>query len=140
MAEKVILVDDIDGTEDSDVAKRDFDILGRRFTIDLSDANDKRLRDALDTIETFVAKAREVKAAGRGRKAASPARIKGYTNSDVREWARENDVEVSAKGVIADEVYAAFIEAHPDAAPDGRPATGAAPADASGDGTGGDAS
>ncbi|MFC5754674.1 histone-like nucleoid-structuring protein Lsr2 [Actinomadura rugatobispora] len=139
MAEKVILVDDIDGTEDSDVAKRDFDVLGRKFTIDLSDANDKRLRDALDTIEAFVDKAREVKAAGRGRKAASPAKIKGYTNSDVREWARENDVEVSAKGVIADEVYAAFIEAHPDAAPDGRPGSGEASADASGEGPGDDA-
>ncbi|GAA2447981.1 Lsr2 family protein [Actinomadura vinacea] len=135
MAEKVILVDDIDGTEDSDVAKRDFDVLGRKFTIDLSDANDKRLRDAIDTIEAFVAKSREVKAAGRGRKAASPAKVKGYTNSDVREWARANDVEVSAKGVIADEVYAAFIEAHPDAAPDGTPASGSDPKDEPGDDT-----
>jgi hypothetical protein len=117
MAEKVILVDDIDGTEDSDVAKRDFDVLGRTFTIDLSGANDKRLRDALTTVEEFVEKAREVKAAGRGRKTAGAAKIKGYTNSDVRAWARENDVEVSARGVIADEVYAAFIQAHPDAAP-----------------------
>jgi hypothetical protein len=118
MAEKVILVDDIDGTEDSDVAKRDFDVLGRRFTIDLGEANDKRLRDALATVERFVEQAREVKAAGRGRKAAGAAKIKGYTNSDVRTWARENDLEVSGRGVIADEVYAAFIEAHPDAAPE----------------------
>ncbi|GAA3975299.1 Lsr2 family protein [Actinomadura viridis] len=118
MAEKVILVDDMDGTEESDVAKRDFDVLGRKFTIDLSDANDKRLRDAIETIDAFVEKAREVKAAGRGRKAASPAKVKGYTNSDVREWAQNNGVEVSEKGSIADEVYAAFIEAHPDAKPD----------------------
>ncbi|MFB4318425.1 histone-like nucleoid-structuring protein Lsr2 [Actinomadura sp. 21ATH] len=124
MAEKVILVDDMDGTEESDVAKRDFDVLGRKFTIDLSDANDKRLRDAIDTIEQFVEKAREVKAAGRGRKAAAPAKVKGYTNTDVREWARANDVEVSAKGVIADEVYAAFIAAHPDADPNAKPETG----------------
>ncbi|WP_395107219.1 Lsr2 family protein [Actinomadura sp. SCN-SB] len=123
MAEKVILVDDIDGTEDSDVAKRDFEVLGRTFTIDLSEANDKRLRDALATVEQFVDRAREVKAAGRGRKAASAAKVKGYTNSDVRAWARENDVEVSARGVIADEVYAAFIQAHPDAAPDTAPDT-----------------
>ncbi|WP_019633874.1 histone-like nucleoid-structuring protein Lsr2 [Actinomadura atramentaria] len=118
MAEKVIRVDDIDGSEGSDVAKRDFGLLGRTFTIDLGDENDKRLREALETLEAFLAKAIEVKAAGKGRKSAAAAKIKGYTNGDVREWAKSADVEVSERGKISDEVYAAFIEAHPDAKPD----------------------
>jgi hypothetical protein len=118
MAEKVIRVDDIDGSEGSDVAKRDFGVLDRTFTIDLGDENDKRLREALETLEVFLAKAVEVKAAGKGRKSAPPARVKGYTNGDVREWAKSTGVEVSERGKISDEVYAAFIEAHPDARPD----------------------
>ncbi|MQY08695.1 histone-like nucleoid-structuring protein Lsr2 [Actinomadura macrotermitis] len=117
MAEKVIRVDDIDGSEGGDVSKRDFEVLGRVFTIDLSDDNHKRLIEALEVLATFVDKAVEVKPAGKGRKAASPAKVKGYSNNDVREWANSNGVEVSERGKIADEVYAAFIEAHPDAKP-----------------------
>ncbi|MBW8483417.1 histone-like nucleoid-structuring protein Lsr2 [Actinomadura parmotrematis] len=117
MAEKVIRVDDIDGSEGGDVTKRDFEVLDRTFTIDLSDDNHRRLTEALELVGGFVAKAVEVKAAGRGRKSAAPAKVKGYTNNDVREWANGNGVEVSERGKIADEVYAAFIEAHPDAKP-----------------------
>ncbi len=48
MAEKVIRVDDIDGSEGDDVVKRDFEVLDRTFTIDLSDDNYKRLNEMLD--------------------------------------------------------------------------------------------
>ncbi|MFD0688562.1 histone-like nucleoid-structuring protein Lsr2 [Actinomadura fibrosa] len=118
MAEKVIRVDDIDGSEGDDVAKRDFEVLGRTFTIDLSDDNYKRLNEMLDALAPYIDNAAEVKPAGKGRKSARPARIKGYTNGDVREWALREGVEVSERGKISDEVYAAFIEAHPDAKPD----------------------
>lgn len=117
MAEKVIRVDDIDGSEGVDVAKRDFEVLGRTFTIDLSDDNYKRLNEMLDALAPFIENAAEVKPAGKGRKSRA-AKIKGYTNGDVREWALRQDIEVSERGKISDEVYAAFIEAHPDAKPD----------------------
>jgi hypothetical protein len=117
MAEKVIRVDDIDGSEGDDVVKRDFEVLGRTFTIDLSDDNYKRLNEMLDALAPFIENAAEVKPAGKGRKSRT-AKIKGYTNGDVREWALRQDIEVSERGKISDEVYAAFIEAHPDAKPD----------------------
>ncbi|MBE1535424.1 histone-like nucleoid-structuring protein Lsr2 [Actinomadura algeriensis] len=117
MAEKVIRVDDMDGSEGSDVDKRDFEVLGRTFTIDLSDDNYKRLNELLDGLAPFIENAAEVKAAGKGRKSRT-AKIKGYTNADVRSWALREGVEVSERGKISDEVYAAFIEAHPDAKPD----------------------
>ncbi|GAA2580862.1 Lsr2 family protein [Actinomadura fulvescens] len=118
MAEKVIRVDDIDGSEGGDVAKRDFEILGRMFTIDLSDDNHKRLTEALETVALYIDKSVEVKRAGKGRKAPSPAKVKGYTNAEVREWAGRKGVEVPERGKISDEVYAAFINDHPDARPD----------------------
>ncbi|MGH3388155.1 MAG: histone-like nucleoid-structuring protein Lsr2 [Actinomadura sp.] len=120
MAQKVITVDDIDGYDGEDVAKRDFEVGGTRYTIDLGDANFKKLQDALDALEPFLAEAVEVRQAGRARRSAtdSTPRLQGYTNGDVREWARDEGIEVSTRGKIADEVYERFVDAHPDARPD----------------------
>jgi hypothetical protein len=118
VAEKIIKVDDLDGAETPDVAKRDFEVLDRLFTIDLSDDNDKRLREALETVTLYLAHSNEVIQPGKGKRAESPAKIKGYTNTDVRAWAKKEGIEVSVRGKIADEVYSAFIETHPDANPD----------------------
>jgi len=119
MATKVIMVDDIDGYTGEDVAKRDFDLGGATYTIDLGDANHKRLHEVLEALAPFLDKAAAVKQAGRARKPAADTapRLQGYTNSDVRSWAQEQGIAVSARGKIADEVYEAFITAHPDAKP-----------------------
>ncbi len=124
MATKVIMVDDMDGYVGDDVAKRDFELGGTTYTIDLGDANFKLLGECLDALQPFVDKATEVKQAGRARKAAtdSTPRLRGYSNTDVRRWATEQGVEVSVRGKIADEVYEAFVAAHPDANPDAQPA------------------
>ncbi|GLZ16279.1 hypothetical protein Acsp04_65140 [Actinomadura sp. NBRC 104425] len=121
MATKVVMVDDIDGYDGEDVAKRDFEVAGAKFTIDLGDANHRRLQEALDALTPFLEKAAVVKAAGRSRKSTADTspKLRGYTNTDVREWAKEQGIEVSVRGKIADEVYEQFIAAHPDAAPDG---------------------
>lgn len=121
MATKVIMVDDVDGYEGEDVAKRDFEVGGTLYTLDLGDANFKRLQEALELLAPFMEKATVVKQAGRSKK--SPAdttapRLRGYSNSDVREWATREGIEVSARGKIADEVYDKFVAAHPDARPD----------------------
>ncbi|REE99376.1 histone-like nucleoid-structuring protein Lsr2 [Thermomonospora umbrina] len=119
MATKVIMVDDIDGYDGEDVAKRDFEVAGTTFTMDLGDANHKQLQEILRQLAPYLEKASIVKPAGRSRKSAGDAspRLKGYTNSDVREWAKAEGVEVSLRGKIADDVYDRFIEAHPDAKP-----------------------
>lgn len=120
MATKVITVDDIDGYDGQDVARRDFELGGKKFTIDLGDGNYKRLQDLLDAIAPFIEKATEVKQAGRGRRSAQDTgpRLRGYTNSDVRQWAEGEGIEVSARGKISDDVYDRFLAAHPDARPE----------------------
>lgn len=117
MATRVITLDDIDGYEGEDVARRDFEIGGAKFAIDLGDANFKKLQDLLDALAPFVEKATEVKRAGRARKGAAESgpRLQGYTNADVREWAGQEGLDVSTRGKISDEVYEQFIAAHPDA-------------------------
>jgi hypothetical protein len=117
VAQKVILVDDLDHSEGEDVARREFPLLNRTFAIDLSEANQQRLSEALAFIEEVLEHSREVKQASRSKKAAdlSP-RLRGYTLTDVREWAREQGLEVPPRGKVADEVVEQFIAAHPDAA------------------------
>ncbi|SEG23840.1 Lsr2 protein [Thermomonospora echinospora] len=126
MATKVVMVDDIDGYDGEDVAKRDFEVAGTQFTIDLGDANHKRLTETLEILAPYLEKAVVVKAAGRSRKSNADVtpRLRGYTNTDVREWAKREGVEVSVRGKIADEVYEQFIAAHPDARPGTDPQSG----------------
>ncbi|MFC0865383.1 Lsr2 family protein [Sphaerimonospora cavernae] len=117
MAQKVILVDDLDLSEGDDVARREFPLLNRTFAIDLSDANHQRLNDALAFLDRVMENSREVKQASRSKKAADTSpRLRGYTLTDVREWAREQGVEVPARGKVSDEVVERFIAAHPEAA------------------------
>jgi len=114
------MVDDFDGHDGEDVAKRDFEIAETTYTMDLGDENFKKLQEAIEAIAPYLEKAVRVKQAGRARKAATDTapRLRGYSNSDVREWAREEGIEVSSRGKIGDEVYEKFIAAHPDANPD----------------------
>ena len=123
MATKVVMVDDFDGHDGEDVAKRDFEVSGVTYTIDLGDENFKRLEELLDTLAPYIEKATKVKQAGRARKSTADTapRLRGYSNSDVREWAAAEGIEVSERGKIADEVYEKFIAAHPDAHPDAKP-------------------
>ncbi|MEV5750624.1 Lsr2 family protein [Actinoallomurus sp. NPDC052308] len=126
MATKVVMVDDLDGHDGEDVAKRDFEVSGVTYTIDLGDENFKRLEELLGELAPYIEKAAKVRQAGRARKSAADTapRLRGYSNSDVREWAVAEGVEVSERGKIADEVYEKFIEAHPDARPDAGSETG----------------
>ncbi|MEU7913605.1 histone-like nucleoid-structuring protein Lsr2 [Microbispora bryophytorum] len=125
MAQKVILVDDLDHSEGDDVARREFPLLNRTFSIDLSDANQQRLSEALAFIDEVLENAREVKQASRAKKAADASpRLRGYTQTDVREWAREQGLDVPARGKMSDEVVEQFIAAHPDASPDAGPDAG----------------
>lgn len=120
MAQKVILVDDLDHSEGDDVARREFPLLNRTFAIDLSEANQRRLTEALAFIEKVLEHSREVKQPSRSRRAADTSpRLRGYTLTDVRTWAREQGLQVPARGKVPDEIIDRFIAAHPDAAADG---------------------
>jgi|GEM_PF-944403 hypothetical protein len=125
VAQKVILVDDLDSSEGDDVARREFSLLNRTFAIDLSEANQRRLTEALQFIEEVLERSREVKKPSRRKTADTSPRLRGYTLTDVRAWAREQGIEVPERGKLPDEVIEKFIAAHPDAAADG-PAADAA--------------
>jgi Lsr2 len=113
------MVDDFDGHDGEDVAKRDFEIAETTYTIDLGDENFKKLQEAIEVLTPYLEKAKRVKQAGRARRPADTVpRLRGYSNSDVREWARQEGIEVSTRGKIGDEVYEKFMAAHPDADPD----------------------
>jgi hypothetical protein len=103
-------------SEGTDVARREFPLLERTFAIDLSDDNHRRLSEALTFIEGVVGRSREVRRATRVRKADQEPRLRGYTNTDVREWARTEGMEIPARGKLTEEIIGKFIEAHPDAA------------------------
>ncbi|MGC5628244.1 histone-like nucleoid-structuring protein Lsr2 [Georgenia sp. Z1344] len=101
------LIDDIDGTPaDSTVT---FALDGERFEIDLSDANAAKLRESF---APWVAGARPVRGGGARRsggaaRSGAPRRSRSQSASEaqaIREWARENDIEVSDRGRIKAEI------------------------------------
>jgi hypothetical protein len=114
------MVDDFDGHDGEDVVKRDFEVAEVTYTMDLGDENFKKLQEVLEALKPYLEKATKVKQAGRARRAAPDTahRLRGYSNSDVREWAGREGIEVSSRGKISDEVYEKFIAAHPDANPE----------------------
>ncbi|MGO1562951.1 MAG: histone-like nucleoid-structuring protein Lsr2 [Actinomycetaceae bacterium] len=98
------LIDDIDGSPaDSTVT---FALDGERFEIDLSDANAAKLRESF---APWVAGARPVRGQRRtgGSRPAAGRRSRSTSSSEaqaIREWARENNIEVSDRGRIKAEI------------------------------------
>lgn len=109
MAKKVItvLTDDLDGNEAHRTVE--FGIDGADYTIDLSEANVGRLRNAL---EPYLAVAsRKGRTGGNGRVPARPAtsvRANRDQNQAIREWAAKNGHAVSDRGRIPRAVVDAF--------------------------------
>ena len=109
MAQKVniVLVDDLDGTEAAETVS--FVLDGTTYEIDLNDANAASLREALSG---YVGHARKVTGgARRGRKAAASSSTSSNTK-DVREWAKDQGMEVSERGRISADVQQAYDAAH----------------------------
>ncbi|MBO0985022.1 Lsr2 family protein [Rathayibacter sp. SD072] len=110
MAQKVTLVDDIDGTPlDSDGGTIRFGIDGANYEIDLSAKNTQKLHDAL---EDFVTNARRVR--GNGGTATSSTAKKGDPQrlKAIREWANANGHTVSSRGRIPTEIQDAYDAAN----------------------------
>ncbi len=102
---EVVLIDDIDGT----TAQRSiaFAIDGQSYEIDLSNENAERFDAAL---KEFVEAARPVRRKSRGGRAAT--RAQGPTPAEIRAWAEQSGVKVSARGRIPSEVLEAYEAAH----------------------------
>lgn len=110
MAQKVTvsLVDDLDGKKADETVE--FALDGSSYQIDLSSQNAAGLRDAL---AAYVEAARRAGAAKRGavRSAKRPGdRIDREQNQAIREWARDQGMDVSGRGRIPSTVVDAYHE------------------------------
>jgi hypothetical protein len=111
-------VDDLDGSEATGPV--DFSLDGKDYTIDLSDSNAARLRDAL---ASFVASARRASGTGRRRLTSSPQRSASGRSreetQEIRAALRELGYSVKDRGRIPAELLAAYEARTPaDRSPD----------------------
>lgn len=117
MAERIVrqLIDDIDGTEiaDDGGGRIEFSVRGVNYQIDLSTSNAAKFDKAL---KPFIAAAEKVRSGARpvSRKSKEGSREASSKEqlAAVREWARSNGYDVSARGRIKAEVVDAFEAAH----------------------------
>jgi Lsr2 len=122
MAQKVLveIIDDLDGGSATQTVP--FGLDGVSYEIDLSDENAQALRDLLARyIEAGqrtggrrirVAAGQSTAASGSVR-STSPSTANREHNQQVRAWAIANGYEVSERGRISNEVYAAFEAGEP---------------------------
>ena len=98
MAQKtqVILVDDVDGSEANQTVT--FALDGVSYEIDLNDEHAAALRESL---EEWIGKARRTG----GRRSSGRRRSSGPSDTQkIREWAREQGLEVSDRGRVSADV------------------------------------
>lgn len=113
LVKRTYMTDDLDGSEDA-VSTISIALDKVSYEIDLSAANEARLRDKL---ARFVDAATEVKSKPtprRGQKSAAVAstRPDKEQTQAIREWARANGHKVSDRGRISAAIQAAFGAAH----------------------------
>lgn len=116
MAQKVTvqLVDDVDGSvADSTV---EFGLDGVNYTIDLSEQNASKLRDSL---AAYVSSARRLGGRKRapakgkaGQPSSAPTQADRERNQAIREWAREQGMQVSDRGRIPADIVEAYEKAN----------------------------
>jgi Lsr2 len=114
MAQKVMLIDDLDGSEGAETITYTVD--GQEYEIDLSEENAEKFRTAL---APFIEKSRTVErsaimtlAPGRsGRRQSSGGRGRDDI-PQIRAWAESQGLEVSARGRIKKEIIDAYDQAH----------------------------
>lgn len=102
---QVFHTDDLDGSEAAETIA--FALDGVAYTIDLSEANARGLRDALAPY--IAAGERE-----RGARKAAPARRRngGTAATEIRAWAIAQGMQVSSRGRVSAEVREAYERAH----------------------------
>lgn len=123
MAQKTIvqLVDDLDGTASDDIATVTFGLDGVSYEIDLTEGNASNLRK---TLEEFVSAARRT--GGRIKRGTASVTTNGSAGAGreqaqaVRDWARRNGHEISARGRIPANIQEAFEAAQTEASSKGR--------------------
>ena len=116
---KVIIVDDIDGTEGDGIVTHRFSLGSDFYEIDLCPQNLLSLRAAL---EPFVSAGRRVRIGNRRKPEPAP-RPQNNSALDfsrqqrlaIRKWARDNSYDVADRRAFSQEVLAAYREASAEA-------------------------
>lgn len=113
MARKIILVDDIDGTESDDIQNVAFSFGGKNYTTDLSAKNLEKFEKA---VAPFIENAVQAvgtlpHAAARVTKAGNPERT-----ARIKSWGAENGYEIPARGRIKGSIIEAYEAATGDRA------------------------
>ena len=107
---RTFLVDDLDGsTEDVENVRISLD--GANFEIDLSAATATRLREKLAKFVEHGTRAAPQKTRRSQRVVKPPVSRRDQVQA-VRDWARQNGYEVSARGRISKNIQDAFAAAH----------------------------
>jgi hypothetical protein len=105
--QSVTLVDDLDGGKAAETVR--FGIDGVLYEIDLGKRHAAALRKAL---RDFVAHARRVRPGmADGRSTGARGKAAGANAAQVREWARDNGVALSARGRIPAAVMEQYLAA-----------------------------
>lgn len=99
----VTLVDDVDGTEAASTVQ--FGLQGASYEIDLSEDN---MQILVDRLQPFIDHARPVSRQRRNGAASNGRHQSSETNRLIRQWARENGIEVSDRGRIPSDVLEAY--------------------------------
>jgi Lsr2 len=113
VAQRVVLTDDLDGSEATQTLNYTVD--GQEYEIDLSEENVQRFHEAL---EPFVAQSRQVErqAAPTRRGRGDGRRRSGASGRNdlpqIREWAEGQGMDVSARGRVKRYIIDAYDEAH----------------------------
>jgi hypothetical protein len=113
MAQRIVLTDDLDGSEATQTLTYTID--GQEYEIDLSDENVQRFHEAL---EPFVSKSRQVeRRAEPARRGRGDSRRRGGGSGrddipQIRAWAESQRMDVSARGRVKKEIMNAYDEAH----------------------------
>lgn len=113
MAQRIILVDDLDGTDAAGTVT--FGLNGTEYEIDLSTMHTKELESVL---QPFVEKARPRKggkrratngtSASAAYTSSNPSRAERERNKQIRDWGNANGFDVPARGKIPENVREAF--------------------------------
>jgi len=99
----VELTDDIDGTEAAETIA--FRVDGTAYEIDLSKKNAAKMRH---NFERYIEHARKTPG---GRRSGRPRRER-HLSSAVRDWAKQQGIQVSERGRIPASVISQYEEAH----------------------------
>jgi hypothetical protein len=118
MAQRVVLIDDLDGSEGSETVT--YTVNGQEYEIDLSEANVEKFRKAL---EPFIEKSRPVERqpvlasvptrGARSRRGSSGGGATGRTDlAEIRAWAQSQGMTVAERGRIKKDIIDAYDQAH----------------------------